>query len=308
MSDKYVVKVNQNPEIRVSESTTIVKKVMVGTPIKSVDQVFYDASTLAGDSAGFYRDYNNLLNKPTNIVLTGITDNVDSGGTIVTGNIVPDTDVAYNLGSPDKKFKELFLAGETIFLGGTVLADAGNGTLSVGPAPAAGESVDSSLLKPLESFDSNRVIDTINDWIRGDDFIYDSTQTAPGLENFFDSAYVLERAKGASLFELNTDLENPGLSAENYVIDTFAAEEYRTLKYLISLHETDNNKHYSSEILFTHDNTNVYMTEYGVLQTDSDLGIIDANIVDEQFELSVTPYYVNTTIRAKRINVEAYSI
>ena len=34
-----------------------------------------------------------------------ITENVDSGGTIVSGNIVPDTDVAYNLGSPDKKFK-----------------------------------------------------------------------------------------------------------------------------------------------------------------------------------------------------------
>ena len=308
MSDKYVVKVNQNPEIRVSESTTIVKKVMVGTPIKSVDQVFYDAATLGGDSPGFYRNYENLTNKPTNIVLSGITDNVDSGGTIVTGNMVPDTDIAYNLGSPDKKFKELFLAGETIFLGGTVLADGGNGSLSVGPAPVAGESVDSSLLKPLESFDSNRVIDTVNDWIRGDNFIYDSTQTAPGLENFFDSAYVLERAKGASLFELNTDLENPGLSAENYVIDTFAAEEYRTLKYLISLHETDNNKHYSSEVMFTHDNSNVYMTEYGVIQTDSDLGIIDANIVDEQFELSVTPYYVNTSIRAKRINVEAYSV
>lgn len=308
MSDKYVVKVNQNPEIRVSESTTIVKKVMVGTPIKSVDQVLYDASTLAGDSAGFYRDYNNLLNKPTNIVLTGITDNVDSGGTIVTGNIVPDTDVAYNLGSPDKKFKELFLAGETIFLGGTVLADGGNGTLSVGPAPAAGESVDSSLLKPLESFDSNRVIDTINDWIRGDDFTYDSTQTAPGLENFFDSAYVLERAKGVSIFELNQELAAPGQTADNYIVDEFQATDHRTLKYLISLHEIDNNKFYSSEVLFTHDDTDVYMTEYAVLQTDSDLGIIDANINAGNFQLTVVPHYVNTTIRAKRINVEAYSI
>lgn len=305
MSDKYVVKVNQNPEIRVSESTTIVKKVVVGTPIKSVDQVFYDASTLGGDSAGFYRDYNNLTNKPTNIVLTGITDNVDSGGTIVSGNIIPDTDVAYNLGSPTKKFKELFLAGETIFLGGTVLADGGNGTLSVGPAPAAGESVDSSLLVPLTTFDSNRVIDTINDWIRGDDYTYDSTDTNPGLQNFFDSAYVLERAKGASLFEVDVDILEPGLSLDNYIIDTFSADQYRTMKYLVSLHETDNNKYYSSELLFTHDDTNVYMTEYGVLQTDSDLGVIDASITDEQFQLTIVPHYVNTRVKAKRINIEA---
>ena len=305
MSDKYVVKVNQNPEIRVSESTTIVKKVMVGTPIKSVDQVFYDASTLGGDSPGFYRNYENLTNKPTNIVLSGITDNVDSGGTIVTGNMVPDTDISYNLGSPTKKFKELFLAGETIFLGGTVLADGGGGKLSVGPAPADGQAVDSSLLKPLETFDSNRVIDTINDWIRGDDFTYDSTDTNPGLQNFFDSAYVLERAKGASLFEFDADIPAPGLTTYDYVVDTFSADQYSSLKYLISLHETDNNKYYSSEILFTHDNTNVYMTEYGVLQTDSDLGVIDARIQDEQFELIITPHYVNTTVKAKRINVEA---
>ena len=293
MSDKYVVKVNQNPEIRVSESTTIVKKVMVGTPIKSVDQVFYDAATLGGDSPGFYRNYENLTNKPTNIVLSGITDNVDSGGTIVTGNMVPDTDIAYNLGSPTKRFKELFLAGETIFLGGTVLADGGGGTLSVGPAPVPGQPVDSSQLVPLSKFDSARTIDTINDWIRGDNYIYDSTQTAPGLENFFDSAYVLERAKGASLFELDADMPEPGLTTADYVVDTFSADQYRSLKYLISLHE------------FTHDNTNVYMTEYGVLQTDSDLGIIDARIQDEQFELIVTPYYVNTIVKAKRINIEA---
>lgn len=304
MSDKYVVKVNQNPEIRVSESTTIVKKVMVGTPIKSVDQVFYDASTLGGDSPGFYRNYENLTNKPTNIVLSGITDNADSGGTIVTGNIVPDTDIAYNLGSPSKKFKELFLAGETIFLGNIVLSDAGSGTLAVGPAPAEGQPIDSSQLVPLSKFDSARTIETINDWIRGDDFIYDSTDPNPGLQNFFDSAYVLERAKGASLFEFDVDIPEPGLTTADYVVDTFSADQYRSLKYLISLHETDNNKYYSSEVLFTHDNTNVYMTEYGVLQTDSDLGIIDARIQDEQFELTITPHYVNTSVKAKRINVE----
>ena len=305
MSDKYVVKVSQKPEVKVSESTTIVKKIVVGTPIKAVDQVFYDASTLGGDSPGFYRDYNNLVNTPQNLVLTGITDNYDSGGTIVTGSIVPDRDVTYNLGSPTKKFKELFLAGETIFLGTTVLADGGGGTLSVGPAPAEGQAVDSSLLVPLSGFDSARVIDTINDWIRGDDYTYDPTITpGPGLADFFDSSYVLERAKGASLFEADLDLPAPGLDPSNYIVDRFDAEQYRTVKYLVSLQETDNNKFYSSEVLFTHDNTNVYMTEYAVIQTDSDLGTIDANINDGLFEFSIVPHYANTSFRTKRINVE----
>lgn len=32
----------------------------------------------------------------------------------ITGNIIPDTDVVYNLGSPDKKFKDLYLDRKSV--------------------------------------------------------------------------------------------------------------------------------------------------------------------------------------------------
>ena len=38
-------------------------------------------------------------------------------GLIVSGNITPDADSAYDLGTADKKFKDLHLSGQTIFLG-----------------------------------------------------------------------------------------------------------------------------------------------------------------------------------------------
>lgn len=40
----------------------------------------------------------------------------------LSGNIVPDTDEAYDLGSPTKKFKDLYLSGFTLYLGGLTLS------------------------------------------------------------------------------------------------------------------------------------------------------------------------------------------
>ena len=62
------------------------------------------------------------------VLARGIQNIVDSGSDLViSGSIIPDTDSAYSLGSPDKKFKELYLSGNTIFLGGnTISVDSSN--------------------------------------------------------------------------------------------------------------------------------------------------------------------------------------
>jgi hypothetical protein len=302
MSDKYVVKVNKTPEVKISESTTLVKQIKVGTPISSVDRASYDATTLGGDSPGSFRDWRLLTNKPDNIVLTQVNDNPgDSGGIIVSGSILPDTDIAYNLGSPNKRFKELFLAGETIFLGGTVLADAGGGQLAVGPAPVEGQPVDSSLLVPLSKFDSNRTIDTINDWIRGDNFTFDSTETQPGLLDFFDSNYVLQRVAGVGLVEI----DEGGGDADNVAeqIDTFDVGEIRTVKYVISI--TDGNlKNQSDEILLTHNGNEVFMLTYATVKTqDSDLVNYNALIDGTTCALTANVLISSLDIKAKRITV-----
>jgi hypothetical protein len=44
----------------------------------------------------------------------------------ITGNIIPDTDVVYNLGSPDKKFKDLYLSGNTIYFGNVSISSQNN--------------------------------------------------------------------------------------------------------------------------------------------------------------------------------------
>ena len=67
-----------------------------------------------------------------NIIQTG---NLNITGTInATGNIIPSANVTYNLGSPSLRFKDLYLAGTTIDLGGTLIQTAPNGQISIGNA------------------------------------------------------------------------------------------------------------------------------------------------------------------------------
>ena len=47
----------------------------------------------------------------------------------VTGNLIPTADVTYNLGSPTARWNELFLAGNTITLGNTVIKNTGGNTI-----------------------------------------------------------------------------------------------------------------------------------------------------------------------------------
>ena len=53
----------------------------------------------------------------------GLPNNVTLGGALtVAGNIIPTTDVTYDLGSTTKRFKDIFLSGSTIDLGGTLIS------------------------------------------------------------------------------------------------------------------------------------------------------------------------------------------
>jgi hypothetical protein len=73
---------------------------------------------------------------PTNIVAieSGNGGNVDL--TSVSSNIVPSANVTYDLGSPTNRWRDLYLSGNTIDLGGAQLkSDANSGALLIIPIP-----------------------------------------------------------------------------------------------------------------------------------------------------------------------------
>ena len=51
------------------------------------------------------------LRNPTNITVTNITS--------VTGDLIPDTNEAYDLGSTSNRFRDLYISGNTLNIGGT---------------------------------------------------------------------------------------------------------------------------------------------------------------------------------------------
>jgi len=59
--------------------------------------------------------------------------------TTIDRSIVPDSDIVYNLGSPQKRFKDVYLSGNTIVLGSISISDAGEGGLAVAQVDSNGE-------------------------------------------------------------------------------------------------------------------------------------------------------------------------
>ena len=86
--------------------------------ILTVDQI--DPGDLVGS---VFADDSTLL-------VDAVNSSINLDGT-VKGDIIPDTDVAYDLGSATNRFRDLYLSGSTIDLGGTTLSIVG-GNLQVG--------------------------------------------------------------------------------------------------------------------------------------------------------------------------------
>ena len=101
---------------------------------------------------------------------------------------------------------------------------------------------------------------------------------------------------------VNNDLDSAGA---DQIVDTFSVSDFRTAKYIVQLEHDSDSKYHSTEILLTHNGTNAYLTEYAIVHTDSSLSDFDADIVDSNVRLKLTPSYTNTSIKAKRLSVDA---
>jgi hypothetical protein len=68
-----------------------------------------------------------------NDAVSDINDNFDElyGGVPVSASIIPDADVTYDLGSSDFRFRDLYLSGSTIDLGGAVISANANGGITI---------------------------------------------------------------------------------------------------------------------------------------------------------------------------------
>ena len=92
----------------------------------------------SASSTGFDLDSSDEIQIEYETLTSGNTLQGNSGisGTI-TGNLIPDTNEAYDLGSADKKFRDLYLSDSTIYMGGQPLS-IDNGQLTLNGNPVTG--------------------------------------------------------------------------------------------------------------------------------------------------------------------------
>lgn len=89
-------------------------------------------------------------------------------------------------------------------------------------------------------------------------------------------------------------------STSTVTLDQFDKTLYRSGKYLISIREKDALDYQSTEIMFLHDGTNVYTTEYATLLSDSTLAVFTASTDTSNVIISVTPTTQNNVIKYHR--------
>jgi hypothetical protein len=121
----------------------------------------------------------------------------ESGGDIiVSANILPNTDSEWSLGSPDKKFKDIYLSGGTVYLGPlSISVDSDNGILVISENQG-GTFVPVSNISTTEIGSSTSVTDLIDSAYiqeRQAGATIDSDGSLAIIQTLVDSAYVIAR-------------------------------------------------------------------------------------------------------------------
>jgi len=174
-------------------------------------------------------------------------------------DLIPDADVVRSLGSPTNRWKDLWLTGNTLYIGSLALKDEG-GSLSIQQVNAFGI--------------VEQEVGTI-------------TGGAGGL--------------AAENLSSVVDQDFGGITQE--VLDTFSTATQRSAKYFIQMEQNASNQFGAAEILLIHDSSEVYIQEFAKLFTGQDLGSFDA-VIDtdnDQVSLLFTPSTFNVSVKAKRL-------
>lgn len=82
----------------------------------------------------------------------------------------------------------------------------------------------------------------------------------------------------------------------NQIVDSSSIATYRSVTYTIQV--TSGSAYQSSQVTIIHDGTNVYMSEYGTVQTGAALATFDADISSGNLRLLVTPVNSSTVVTA----------
>ena len=148
MKEQRAASMFQQPEVPLPETVSelkrkvklleewITKISMTGPGSGEVNLLRLDDVDTANIANERYLRYNSNTEKIEFATISGGGGGGDVDLGNVSSNIVPTIDSTFNLGSADKRFKTLFLANNTIDLGGSLISSDGTGQISISGAGA----------------------------------------------------------------------------------------------------------------------------------------------------------------------------
>jgi len=99
------------------------------------------------------------------------------------------------------------------------------------------------------------------------EFTFDKTTGTVAVSNTVSSNNLNLTSSRTTTFTFTSS--NTGTN----IIDTFAITDFRAADYFISIKDNTANGYQSTRLMILHDGTNEYITEYGMLYTNAQLGI-----------------------------------
>jgi len=91
------------------------------------------------------------------------------------------------------------------------------------------------------------------------------------------------------------------------IFDNFTASDWRSVKYVVSLKKSTGNKYHTTELTIVPDNTDVNVSEYGIVDNDGNIGTISVSRAGDTVSLTVVPVVGQTpiTLRYMRTGLKA---
>jgi hypothetical protein len=116
-----------------------------------------------------------------------------------------------------------------------------------------------------------------------------------------DVVQIVAQIPALSVIEGVSNSQSTSTTA-NTIVDSFAKATYRSAKYYIQI--TAGSDYHITEALLLHDGSQVYVTEYGTVFSNTSLGNVSANINSSNVNLLVAPTNSSSVVKTKRITLD----
>ena len=286
------------------------------------DNIFY-----AFDSAlDAYSQANAAYGAANNRVLRAgdtMTGNLNVAATLITQNVIPSGNNLYNLGGPQNRFKDLYVGGNTVYIGEAILSSEGtevrtetfnasvsfiSGGLNVlnqansayNTANAAYSAANNRVLRAGDTMTGTLNISTTGVGLNVNaQSQFSNTVTINNPISGNATLNVIGTAAVTNTLSTNTvnfgfgvyDLSsNTFQTTSNDLIevDSFPSASYSTVKYIVQVKSNGVNLH-STELLCIQDGVSTYLTEYATLISGAPLGTFSINLAGGRMILNFNP-------------------